>query len=229
MMKMKKRSARIAGFLYIAVAITGFFSSNANGKLITGGNSAAIAENTIHSEWLFRISIVSDLMMVVSWIMLAYVFYTLFENVNKNQGLLMVSFVLVGSAIICVNTLNKLAALLMLNGVDYLPAFKSGEIQYQAMLFLGLFKGGNYIAHIFFGLWLLPLGYLVCKSKFMPRILGILLVIAGFGYLIDFFTYFLLPNFEIRITQFTFWGEVLLLIWLLIKGIKVQQEALDVA
>ncbi|MBF4692179.1 DUF4386 domain-containing protein [Fusibacter ferrireducens] len=229
MMKIKRNIARIAGLLYVAVAITGFFSNSTNGKLITGVKATTIAENMNYFEWLFRISIVSDLMMVVSWIMLAYMLYTLFETVNKNQGLLMISFVLVGSATICVNALNKLVALFMLKGVDGLSAFNLGGPHYQALLFLDLFKGGNYIAHIFFGLWLFPLGYLVYKSKFMPRILAILLTVAGFGYLTDFFTYFLLPDYGLRITQFTFWGEVLLLIWLLIKGIKVPPEEVDIA
>ncbi|WP_414150913.1 DUF4386 domain-containing protein [Acetobacterium carbinolicum] len=221
-MDTKKRTARVAGLLYLAVAITGFFSPYVRGRLIIAGDVAATAKNILDSEWLFRLGMVNDLIMAVSWIMLGYVLYTLFEAVNRNQGLLMVSFVLVGGAITCINVLNKLAALLILNSADYFPIFTEGPM--QAMLYLDLGKGGNYIAHIFFGLWLLPLGYLVFKSNFIPRILGILLAIAGVGYLIDFFVFFLLPDFELKITQFTFWGEVLLLIWLLIKGIKVQPE-----
>lgn len=223
-MNTKKRTARVAGLLYLVVAITGFFSQYVNDRLIVGGDAAATSKYILDSEWLFRIGIVNDLIMVVSWIMLGYVLYTLFETVNRNNGLLMVSFVLVGGTIVCINALNKFAALLILKGVDYFPTFEAGQIQGQTMFYLDLSRGGNFIAHIFFGLWLFPLGYLVFKSNFIPRILGILLAIAGFGYIVDFFAFFLLPDFELKTTQFTFWGEVLLLIWLLIKGAKVQPE-----
>jgi hypothetical protein len=89
------------------------------------------------------------------------------------------------------------------------------------MLFLDLHEYGILIATIFWGLWLLPLGYLVFKSGYIPRILGVLLIIGGFGYLIDFVVFFIFPNFEVSIGQFTFLGEILLPLWLLIKGVNI--------
>ena len=77
------------------------------------------------------------------------------------------------------------------------------------------------IAHIFWGLWLLPMGYLIFKSGYIPRILGVLLIIGGFGYLIDFVTFLLFPDFEVTIAEFTFIGELLLPLWLLFKGVDV--------
>ena len=91
------------------------------------------------------------------------------------------------------------------------------------MYFLNLHEAGYMIAQIFFGLWLLPLGYLVYKSGFMPKIVGILLIVACFGYLFDVFTFFLVPNFELVISEYTFVGELLMLLWLLIKGVNVEK------
>ncbi len=224
-MNTNKRTASVAGLLYLIVAITGFFSPYVSGRLIVNGDAAATANNIMNSECLFRFGLVSDLIMVTSWILLVFALYKLFESVNKNYGLLMIAFVLVGSAITCINALNKFAALLVLNGAGYLTTFATGQLQGLAMLFLDLCKSGNFIAHIFFGLWLFPLSYLVIKSGFIPRLLGALLAVAGFGYLIDFFTFFLFPNFGVAVTPFTFWGELLLLLWLLIKGVAVQKPA----
>jgi hypothetical protein len=110
-----------------------------------------------------------------------------------------------------------------LSGVDYLTLFEPGQLHAQAMFFLDLYKHGINIAQIFWGLGLLPLGYLVFKSGFLPRILGILLIIGGFGYLIDFFIFILFPNFDVTVSQFAFIGELLFPLWLLIKGVNIEQ------
>jgi hypothetical protein len=135
----------------------------------------------------------------------------------------MVVLVLVGIPIAMLNDLNQIAALLLSSGADYLASFEADQLYAQMMLYLDLYEHGLRIAYIFWGLWLFPLGYLVFKSGFLPRILGVLLIIAGFGYLIEFVTYFLFPNFDATIRMFTFWGEVLLALWLLIMGANVEQ------
>jgi len=130
------------------------------------------------------------------------------------------------------NTLNQFAALLLLSGADYLAAFTTAQLQGLAHLFLDLHEVGIIIAYIFWGLWLFPLGYLVFKSGFFPRILGILLMISCFGYLIDFFTFFLVPDFGVSINMITGWAAILLRQWLLIKGVDVekwQKRALESA
>ena len=90
-------------------------------------------------------------------------------------------------------------------------------------LFLGLRHTGIFIAQIFWGLWLFPMGYLVFKSGFLPKIIGALLIVAGFGYLIDSFISFFVPDFGITFTTFTFLGELLIAFWLLIKGVNVEE------
>jgi len=120
--------------------------------------------------------------------------------------------------------LNQIAVLLLLSGADYLTVFSADQLDALVLLFLNLHEAGfEIIAQIFFGLWLLPQGLLVYKSGFLPRILAVLLMIATFGYLIDVVTFFLFPDFDVNIAQFTFIGEVTMLLWLLIKGVNVEQ------
>jgi hypothetical protein len=223
-MESNQKTARIAGFLYLLVAITGFFTYFVNGKLIIPGDPSATANNIMTSAGLFRLGLMSAIIMIICWVLVALALYKLFKPVNKNQCLLMVSFVLVGSAIVCINILNQFVALFVLNNADYLTSFGTNQRQSLAILFIDFSKHGSYIAYIFFGVWLFPLGYLVFKSGFVPGIIGVLVIIAGLGYLIEFFTFFFLPNLDVNISLFTFWGELLLLLWLLFKGVNVQHQ-----
>jgi hypothetical protein len=120
------------------------------------------------------------------------------------------------------NTLNQIAALRLSSGADYLTAFTADQLNAQVIFFLDLYKYGGFISQ-FLVLWLLLLGYLVYKSGFLPKILGVLLMIAGFGLLIDFATFILFPNFDISFALYTFWGEPIFALWLLIKGVNVEQ------
>ena len=220
--------ARVAGFLYLLMGPFGFFGMlYVPSILIVPGDAAITANNIMASESLFRLSIVSLLMVAIGHILLVLVLYKLLKPVNKNHALLMVIFMLVGAPIAMLNELNKFAALLLLSGADYLTAFTADQLQALVPLFLDLHEYGIQIASIFWGLWLLPLGILVYKSGFLPRILGILLMIACFGYLIDSFGNLLLPNYSATIFAtiigFTFYGELLLALWLLIKGVNVEQ------
>jgi Domain of unknown function (DUF4386) len=149
--------------------------------------------------------------------------YKLLKPVNQTMASLMVVFLLLGVPIAMFNELNHIAALLLLGGADYLRVFTADQLQALVPLLLDLHKQGINIAGIFWGLWLFPMGYLVFKSGFLPKILGILLILGCFGYLVDSFGAFLLPSNQVSIAMFTFWGEVLLPLWLLIKGVNVEQ------
>jgi len=207
------KTARIAGFLYLIVAVFSGFAASVRSSLIVSTDAAATVNNILASETLFRISFVSDLIGQVFHILLVLVLYELLKTVNKNQALLMVILALVPVPIAMLNQLNQFAVLSLLKGTDYS----------QVMFFLNLHADGVFIAQIFWGLWLFPLGYLVFRSGYIPRILGVLLIIAGFGYLIDSFAEFLLPNYDLTISMFTFIGEVLFLLWLLIKGVNADR------
>jgi len=217
------KTARIAGFLYLIMFPLGIFIAfYVPSILIVPGDAVTTANNIMASESLFRLSIVSALIIQIVNTLLVLVLYKLLKPVNKNHALLMVIFILLGVPIAMLSQLNQFAALLLLSGADYLKVFTADQLPAQVMFFLDLHEHGITIAGIFWGLWLFPMGYLVYKSGFLPRILGILLMIGCFGYLIDSFTIFLFPTFK-GIAQFTFWGEVLFPLWLLIKGVNVEQ------
>ena len=127
----------------------------------------------------------------------------------------MVIFTVIIAPISMLNELNNVAVLLLLKSPS--------QLQTLVPLFLDLHKYGIQIVGIFFGLWLLPMGYLVIKSGYMPKIIGFFLLITCLGYLIDFFTFFLFPNFGVIISQYTFLGEVMMVFWLLIKGVNVKE------
>jgi len=221
------KTARVAGFLYLLMAPFGIFGILWASSLIVPGDAAITANNIMASESLFRLSIVSALMVQIICIFMVLILYKLLKPVNKNHALLMVIFILVGAPIAMLNELNRFAALLLSSGADYLmTVFTADQLQALVPLFLDLHEQGVTIAGIFWSLWLFPMGYLAFKSGFIPRILGVLLIIAGFGYLIDSFAGFLLPNFYAPISQFilfTTYGELLFPLWLLIKGVNVEQ------
>lgn len=215
--------ARVAGIVYLVMGVFGAFSIlYVPSSLIVPGDAATTANNIMASELLFRSGIVSGLLTQIIFILLVLFLYQLLKPVNKNHALLMVIFALVGIPIAMLNELNQFATLLLLSGADYLTAFATDQLHTQVLLFLNLHEYGVLIAQIFWGLWLLPLGLLVFKSGFLPRILGILLMIGCFGYVIDSFALILFPSFK-TIAQFTFVGELLLPLWLLIKGVNVEQ------
>ena len=217
----------MAGFLYLAYFVAFFFADNGVHYTAVGPvDGAAIAHNIMASEWLFRIGFTSFLLAAVFFLLSAWALYVLLKPVNKDLALLFVLLNLGGVAIWCISQLFEFATLLLLSGADYLKVFQADQLQALAMLFLSLYQNGFMIAQLLLNLWLFPLGYLVFKSGFLPRILGILLIIDGFAMLIWFFQFFLCPGYEVISTvglAASFIAEGLLCLWLLIKGVNVEQ------
>jgi hypothetical protein len=215
-------TARIAGILYLTMVPLGFFGMYGHSNLIVPGNAATTVNNIIASGSLFRLSIMSALVVQLVNILLVLVLYKLLKPVSRNYALLMVIFFLVSVPITMLNELNQFAALLLLSGDGYLTAFDADQLYAQVMFVLNLHEHGIHISGIFWGLWLFPMGYLVFKSGFLPRILGILLIIGCFGYILDSIRFFFFPGIK-PIVLYTFWGELFLPLWLLIKGVNVEQ------
>lgn len=216
--------ARVAGFLYLIQAILGIFSLlYVSSHLIVSGDVAATTHNIMASESLFRLGIVSNLLVPTVGILYVLVLYKLLRPVNKDIAVLMVVLALLGVPIGIFNEFTQLGVLQLLSGADYLTAFTTAQLQALAYLFVRLHSYGTSLAFIFSGLWLFPLGYLVFKSGFLPKILGVLLIIGGFGYLIDVFAGFLFSGSNLSIGMVTGLSEIFFLLWLLIKGVNVEQ------
>jgi len=223
-----KKTARIAGFWYLLMAITAPISLlYVPSQLIEPGDATATANNIMASESLFRIGIVSYLLCQLAFIFLVLALYRLLKGVNQQHASLMVALVLAAVPIAFLNTLSPLAALLLLSGADFLTVFEPNQLHALVMVFLTLQEYGTMIVQIFWGLWLLPFGLLVFKSGFFPRILGVLLIIACFGYLVHSLTFLLFPHYEAIVSSYVAVpeaiGELSMVLWLLIKGGKDPQ------
>ena len=218
------KTARVAGCLYLMLFPLGIFGIiYIPSSLIVLGDAATTASNIMANELLYRLSIVTALTLQIVYIFLALALYKLLNPVDKNNAVLMVILVLVAAPIAMLNELNHVAVLLVLSGSDFLTTFSMDQVQASVPLFLNLHEHGVFIAQIFWGLWLFPMGYLIFKSNFLPKALGILMIIGGFGYLVDSFVYFIFPDFDVTVSEFTFLGELLLPLWLMFKGVNHEQ------
>ncbi len=227
-MHTNKNVARMAGSLYlIYIVFHAFANVIGRSKLIVFGDAATTAQNIIASEWQFRIGFASDLISAVLFLLTAWALYVLLQPVNKNLALLFVLLNLGGVAIECVSDLFLVASALLLSGADYLKVFQTDQLQALAMVSLYVYKNGFTIAQIFFGAWLFPLGYLVFKSGFLPKVLGIVLMVHCAFWVMTALQPFLFPGFDV-ITYVSyplgFIAEFGLTLWLLIMGAKDQEQ-----
>jgi hypothetical protein len=219
-----KKLTRIAGLSYLINIITGLFSEIfVRSKIIEWENATATAQNILASELLFRTGIISDLLMTIAFLLMGLTFYMLLKQVNKNVALAMLLFNIAGVSMLALNLLNEFAPIILLSGADFLKVFSTDQLSALAMLFLNLYKYGYIIAGISFSTYLLPLGYLVYKSGYFPKFLGVLLMIAPLGGLIDLFIQFMFP----RYLAITYPGYAIAIIaefsfcfWLLFKNVK---------
>src|SRR5947209_935994 len=222
-----KKAARIAGFIYLSMVVTAPFSLiYVPSKLIVRGNAAATANNILAHETMFRLSIFGDLIGQVIFICLGIALYRLLSKVNKTWAALMVAFVLVSAAVGFLDTLNNIAALVLFRGGEFLTIFDKPQRDALAMFFLRLHSQGISIDEIFWGLWLFPFGLLVFRSGFLPRWLGVWLMINCFGYVVlSVIALFVPPyyNAAFKWAQPVLFGELAILLYLLIKGAKPRE------
>jgi hypothetical protein len=217
------KTARMAGLFYLIFILTTVLAAYIRGGLIVSGDAAVTANNIIGSELFFRIGFVAELVSAVFFVLAAWALYVLLKPVNKNLALLFLLLNLGGVAVECINALNLLTALQFLSGANYLNVFQTGQLQAMAMSSLNSYTNGFLIAQIFFSAWLLPLGYLVYKSRFLPKFLGLLLILDFFGNLSWFLQGFLLPDYGILAypgNAISFIAEISLTAWLLIMAVK---------
>ena len=220
------KAARVAGAVYLSMAVTAPFSLIYIPRtLIVRADATATANNILAHETLFRLGIVADLITSIIFIFVVMALYRLLSGVSKTHASLMVALVLVSAAVGFMNVLNNIAALTLFRGTDFLAVFEKPQRDALAMLFLRLHSQGLVINEILSGLWLFPFGVLVMRSRFLPRLLGIWLIVNCFAYLALSFSGLLLPqcyDFVFRSAFPALLGEMAIMLWLLIKGAKVQ-------
>jgi hypothetical protein len=227
----QRNSAIVAGIGYLIIFAAGIFANFAVlSRLVVPGDAAATAENIAASSGLFRVGIAGFLIMVIADAVVAWALYVLLKQVNRSLSLLAAWLRLVNATIFGIALYNLLRILPLLGGADYLRALETDQLHAQVMLLLNAFDYGWLIGLVFFGFHLLVLGYLVFKAGYIPRILGVLLVIASSGYLIDSFANFLLPSYADYETVFSMVvlvpaliAELAFPLWLLVKAGTLQR------
>jgi hypothetical protein len=222
------KAARIAGALYLCEVIVGPFSlMYVPNVLFVTGNATATASNILAHETLFRFGIVGDLLNGTLGLCTVLALYNLFKRVDRNLAALMVILgALMVTPIFYINSLNWAAALQLVHGAPYLTVFDQGQRDALAMLFIRLHSQGNIVNEVFWGLWLLPFGVLVVKSGFLPRLLGVWLLVNGVAYVAVSLIGVLLPQFYEMAFNLAFpalLGEIAIVLWLVIMGAKVKR------
>lgn len=227
-MKSLKKIARAAGLGYLIIFISGFFANFfVLEGLVAGGDAVATFANIGDNLLQFRWGIFSFLIMVIADVLLAWLLYLLLAPVNKHLSQLSAWLRLVNGAIFGLALFHLFDVLQLFGGADYLAAIAPADLMARVMLSLGSFNYTWLIGLVFFGLHLLVLGYLVIKSGYIPKTLGILLLLSAMGYLIDSFAQFLMPQygdyqsiFQMIVVVAGVVGEFSLTGWLLVKGVK---------
>ncbi|MBS1765488.1 MAG: DUF4386 domain-containing protein [Bacteroidetes bacterium] len=219
-----RKTAKLAGLLYLILVITGVYSiMYVSSQIIVQGDAITTAKNILAKEFLFRTGIINDLISNTIFVLLVLVLYRMFRQVNEYQAKLMVAFVIVQVPAVFIMEALNITSLMIFKG-EILQTFELNQKQDLAMLFLKINDNGTLTMEMFWGLWLLPFGLLVYKSRFIPRIFGILLVIAGIAYIFDSFVSLLFPTYSTFVNQPTLLlvaiGEISITLWFLIKGVK---------
>lgn len=225
-----KRTARLVGILFLLATITGGFGlSYVRSNLIVPGDAAATAANITASEFLFRVAIVSTLLSQVFMFFVGITLFRLFSKTDDVLRTVLLASVLITVAIAIVNTLNNFGVLLLLNPADYLKVFTTEQRQAIAMTLLRLSNSGQGLLEIFWTPYYLSFGLLVLKSRLLPKVLGILLIIMSTGYAINILDKFLVPQFHpVAFTRLAMslgaLGGIPTMLWLLVKGAQNKSQ-----
>lgn len=220
----RSQIARFAGLLYLIIIICGIVDLvYIPSKLIVWQDPAKTVENIMNSELLFKEGVVCGIVTFLAFLLLSLVLYKLLKQVNKTHARLMVIFVLVSIPMSFINMLHKFSVLTLVNNPYYSQVLTVDQLQAQVTQQLEYFNNGDQLSYIFWGLWLFPFGYLVYKSGFLPKILGIFLMVGCFSHLIDFFGQFLVPGYSNSIIATIVGlpstiGEFGICLWLLVVG-----------
>jgi len=219
-----RSQARMAGLIALITTTSGF-AAIVRSRLVVFDDAATTAHNILAHETLSRFAFAGDVIAIL-YIAYTLLLYNLFKPVNRSLSLLAAFFSLVGCAVGTVNCLFQLAPLVVLGGAQSLSAFSTGQLQALALMFLKLHAQGYTISMVLFGSYNLLIGYLILRSTFLPRTLGVLLAISGLCYEINNFATFLFPAFAAHLVPYILLpgiAELLLALWLVVLGVNVQR------
>jgi len=225
-MSSPKRLARIAGVLYLLVGIFGGFAEGfVEPKMYVAGDAAATALNVVANSVLVRMGVVADLLDQTFFVFLAMTLYLLLKHVHQSVAMAMLVLVTLAAGIASLNTVFLFEGLQVATNGSYMAAFGTAGVHALVLLLLDIQHYGLLIAQIFFGLWLVPLGYLAYKSGLFPKALGVVLIVGGVCYLVDMLAAFLVPDLGTQIHAFLAIPPTIAEIWmlgyLLVKGVNV--------
>lgn len=223
-------TARTAGVLYVIIIACGLFAElGVRSRLIESGDPTATARNIIDSPLLFRAGLAADIVMFIADVAIAVVLYQLLRPISRTLALLAAAFRITQTAVIGLNLLNMFQAVRILDDAEYLGSFEQGQTDTLALLYLDAHKYGYILGLAFFGVSTLIVGYLALSSRQLPRPLGALLVLAGAGYLIDTFSFFVIPGYDGSASPIVLApaliAEVWFALWLLTRGRRLDQLA----
>jgi predicted neutral ceramidase superfamily lipid hydrolase len=215
--------ARIAGALYLITILTGIFSAGyVSGKLVVNGDAAATAANILAHRGLFQLAFAVYLVEMACQIAITALFYELLKPAGRSVSLVAAFLGLAGSIIKTFSRVFFIAPLFILGGAHYLSVFSAEQLQALALLFLKVNDRGAGIALVFFGFYAILTGYLIIKSSFLPRVLGVISVVGGLGWLT-----FLYPPLGGRlfpfVSMFAVLGAAALIVWFVVFGVNEQR------
>jgi hypothetical protein len=225
-MQSNQRTARIAGFVYLIVVLAGIFSlAYVPSQINVAGDAAATVANLTAHESLFRLGILAGVICYVAFLVLPLALYKLLSPYGRETAVVMVALAVASVPIAMVAIASKIHILSLLGGADYLQASTQQQLHAQVMLSLQSYRNGLQVAEVFWGLWLLPFGYLVFKSGILPRLLGVLLMLGCFGYLIEVIGGMLFSGYaESALAEYAgipaSLGEIGICLWLLVMGAR---------
>jgi hypothetical protein len=221
-----KGNARVAGLLYLVTVVTGmFYLGYLPSQLASHGNAAVAVARILHAETLFRLGIAAELACNAAFLLLPLALYRLLAGSGRRAAVLMVAFATASVPVAFANVTHRLDVLSLLGGAGYLKTFTAAQLQAQVMLQLDAYRHGLLVLEVFWGAWLLPFGYLVFRCGFLPRLLGVLLMLGGMGYLVDFLGSLLLPAYPASsLADYVMLpaslGEIGTCLWLLTVGVR---------
>jgi hypothetical protein len=225
-MTVENKTSRLAGFLYLVVVVTGLFSlAYVPSQITLSGDPRTAVDNIMASESLFRFGIAAFMMLQVAFLLLPLVLFRLMRPVGEAMATCMVAFAVVSVPIGLVSLSSRLDALSLVTDARYAAMLTPQQLQAEVLLPLGEYRSGLFITKLFWGLWLFPFGYLVFRSGFLPKILGILLMLGCVGYVVEVFGELLIPGYtESVVARFVgkpaAVGEIGTCLWLLVIGAR---------